>query len=96
MTHGVYAIDLRQFTGWFFDHRLDLFEARRADIELFRRDMEARGRARSTIDRRLCTGAALYWYGVEEDLLEHSPAVHVRRPKQDYDAHAVGLHRNEV
>ena len=96
LTHDAYALDLRQFTGWCIEHHLRLFEARRADIELFGRDMEAHGRARSTIARRLCTVAGLYRYAVEEDLLEHSPAVHVRRPKQDYDSHAVGLDRNEV
>jgi len=33
---------------------------------------------------------------VEEDLLEHSPAAHVRRPRLDYDSHATGLDRNEL
>jgi hypothetical protein len=37
-----------------------------------------------------------YRYAVEEDLLEHSPAAHVRRPRLDYESHAVGLDRNEV
>jgi site-specific recombinase XerD len=58
--------------------------------------MEATGRARATIARRLCTIAGFYRYAVEEDLLEHSPAVHVRRPRLDYESHAVGLDRNEV
>ncbi len=31
----------------------------------------------------------------EEGLIEHSPAVHVRRPRLDYESHAVGLDRNE-
>ena len=34
-----------------------LFQARRADIECFARDLEARGRARATITRRVCTRA---------------------------------------
>ena len=38
----------------------------------------------------------LYRYAVEEDLLEHSPAAHVRRPRLDYESHMVGLDRNEV
>src|SRR6478736_6560516 len=46
--------------------------------------------------RRLCTVAGFYRYAVEEDLLEHSPAAHVRRPRLDYDSHVVGLDRNEV
>jgi integrase len=71
-------------------------EPRRADIEYFGRDMETRGRARSTIARRLFTVAGFYRYAVEEELLEHSPAVHVRRRRLDYESHAIGLDRNEV
>jgi integrase/recombinase XerD len=73
-----------------------LFQARRADIECFGRDMETWGRARSTIARRLCTIAGFYRYAVEEELLEHSPAVHVCRPRLDYESHAIRLDRNEV
>ena len=35
-------------------------------------------------------------YAVEEELLEHSPAAHVRRPRVDYESHAVALDRNEL
>src|SRR5436305_11380172 len=58
--------------------------------------MESRGRARATIARRLCTISGFYRYAVEEELLEHSPAVHVRRPRLDYESHAIALDRNEV
>jgi site-specific recombinase XerD len=77
---------------------LPLFSARRADIEAFARDMEARGRARATVTvtRRLCTIAGLYKYAVEEELLDHSPAAHVRRPRLDYESHATALDRNEL
>jgi hypothetical protein len=43
--------------------------------------LEANGQARATTARRLCTIAGFYRYAVEEDLLEHSPAAHVRRPR---------------
>ena len=33
---------------------------------------------------------------LEEELLEHSPAAHVRRPRLDYESHATGLDRNEL
>ena len=89
-------LDLRQYTTWCQQHGLRLFDARRADIECFGRDMEAAGRARATIARRLCTVAGFYRYAVEEELLEHSPAAHVRRPRLDYESHVVGLDRNEV
>jgi integrase/recombinase XerD len=96
LTREAYALDLRQFTAWCQLHHLRLFQARRADIECFARDLEALGRARATIIRWLCTIAGFYRYAVEEDLLEHSPATHVRRPRLDYESHATGLDRNEL
>ena len=63
------------------------------NIERFGHDLEAKGRARSTVSRRLCTVAGFYRYAVEEELLEHSPAVHVRRPRVDYEGHATALDR---
>jgi len=33
---------------------------------------------------------------VEEELLDHSPAAHVHRPRLDYESHATGLDRNEL
>ena len=96
LTRDAYALDLRQYASWCQQHHMRLFQARRADIECFARDLEARGRARATITRRLCTIAGFYRYAVEEELLEHSPAAHVRRPRLDYESHATGLDRNEL
>jgi site-specific recombinase XerD len=96
LTREAYALDLRQFASWREEHHVHLFEARRADIECFGRDLEERGRARATVARRLCTVAGFYRYAVEEELLEHSPAVHVRRPRLDYESHVTGLDRNEL
>ena len=73
-----------------------LFAVRRPDIESFARDLEAKGRARATVTRRPCTIAGFYKYAVEEELLDHSPAAHVRRPRVDYESHAVALDRNEL
>jgi integrase len=73
-----------------------LFAVRRADIESFARDLEARGRAGATVTRRLCTIAGFYRYAVEEELLDHSPAAHVRRPRVDYESDAVALDPNKL
>ena len=73
-----------------------MFQARRADIECFARDLEARGSPRATITRRLCTIAGFCKYAVEGELLEYSPAAHVRRPRLNYESHATGLDRNEL
>src|SRR5215470_1511068 len=96
LTREAYELDLRQYASWCHQHHLSLFQARRADIECFARDLETRGRARATITRRLCTVAGFYRYAVEEDLLDHSPAAHVRRPRLNYESHATGLDRNEL
>jgi integrase/recombinase XerD len=96
LTREAYELDLRQYASWCRQHQLHLFQARRADIECFARDLEARGRARATITRRLCTVAGFCRYAVEEELLDHSPAAHVRRPRLDYESHATGLDRNEL
>ena len=45
LTHEAYALDLRQFTAWCRARSLALFAVRRADIEGFARELEARGRA---------------------------------------------------
>lgn len=96
LTRDAYALDLRQFSIWCEQHNLRLFSVRRPDIECYARDLEARGRTRATVARRLSTVAGFYRYAEEEGLLERSPAVHVRRPRLDYESHATGLDRNEV
>jgi integrase/recombinase XerD len=44
----------------------------------------------------VCTIAGFYKYAAEEDLLEHSPAAHTRRPRVNYESHAVALDRSEL
>ena len=75
---------------------MPLFSVRRADIEAFARELEGRGRDPGAATRRLSTIAGFYRYAVEEELLDHSPAAHVRRPRVDYESHATALDRNEV
>src|SRR5215813_10293101 len=96
LTREAYTLDLRQFTTWCSVHSLNLFAIRRADIESFARELQAKGRAQATVTRRLCTIAGFYKYAIEKELLEHSPAAHVRRPRVDYESHAVALDRNEL
>jgi hypothetical protein len=86
LTREAYTLDLRQLTGWCRLRSLPLFSVRRADIETFARELEARGRARATVTRRLSTIAGFYKYAVEEELLDHTPAAHVRRPRLDYES----------
>ncbi len=95
LTREAYALDLRQFTTWCRGRSLALLAVRRADIERFARELEARPGPR---DRHAAAvhHRRFYRYAVEEELLEHSPAAHVRRPRLDYESHAVALDRNEL
>ncbi len=78
------------------NHELRVFAAKRAHIELFARRLEQDGKARATVARRLSTIAGFYRYCVEEQLILSSPAVHLRRPKLNYEPSATGLDRNEL
>ena len=55
-------------------------------------------RVRGIGDSRSRTGTKefFYRYAEEEGLVPTSPAVHVRRPRLDYESHTIGLDRNEV
>ena len=95
-TREAYTLDLRMFYRWCDEHRLALLRITRTHIELYARELEELGRAPATTGRRLSTLAGFYRYAAEEGVIEHSPAVHVRRPRVDYESHAVGLDRNEL
>jgi len=66
LTRQAYELDLRQYASWCQHHRIHLFAARRADIECFARDLEAHGRARATITRRVISLLALNGLRVSE------------------------------
>jgi integrase/recombinase XerD len=89
-------VDLRQYTARCTQHGLHVFAAKRVDIESFRGEMATAGRARAAIARRLCTIAGFSRSAVEEELLDHSPAAHARRPRLDHESHPTALDRNEL
>ena len=74
---------------------LAVFSVRRADIETFARDLEA-GAAPAPPSPAACAPSpGFYKYAVEEELLEHSPAARVLRPRVGHESHAAALDRNE-
>ena len=88
LTRQAYELDLRQFASWCQQHQLRLFSARRADIEFFARDLEARGRAGPLSPAACAPLPGSTATPSKEELLDHSPAAHVRRPRLDYESHA--------
>jgi integrase/recombinase XerD len=76
LTRGAYALDLRQYATWCPAFSGPVAPTSSALPVIWK----PKDRARATVTRRLCTIAGFYRYAVEEDLLDHSPAAHVRRP----------------
>ena len=95
-TRVSYTTDLRLFAEWCAGNGVRLLTVKRAHVELFARHMEANGRMRSTVARRLSTLASFYRYCHVEGLLRRNPAANVRRPKVDHESRTLGLDRNEL
>ena len=86
-----YTTDLRLFAEWCTINDIRLLDVRRAHLEIVDRTMEADGRMRSTVARRLSTLGSFYRYCHVEGILERNPAANVRRPKVDVESRTLGL-----
>lgn len=95
-TRTSYTTDLRIYADWCHANQLTLLGVRRVHLELFARCMEAEGRMRSTVARRLSTLASFYRYCHAEGIIARDPAINVRRPKVDHESRTLGLDRNEL
>jgi site-specific recombinase XerD len=83
------------FFQWAGDHGLEVLQASRPHIELYRSGMEERGLAASTIDRRLSTVCGFYRFAHIDGRIPSNPAQYVRRPKvQPSEGH--GMDRGEL
>ena len=80
-TLETYRYDVRAFFQWCADVGLEVLEAKRPHIELWRVSMEQRGLAASTIDRRLSTICGFYRFAHIDGRISANPAQYVRRPK---------------
>jgi integrase/recombinase XerD len=60
------------------------------------RQLEQARRSRATLARRLATLTGFYRHAVQEGVLPHSPAAHVRRPSVARDSQTLGLDREEA
>jgi hypothetical protein len=95
-TRAAYLADLRCFHTWCARIGVGLVAAHRGHIEAYIRALEGAGRSRATVARRLATLAGFYRYAVQEGVLPHSPAAHIRRPTVARDSQTLGLDREEA
>ncbi|MBD0324343.1 MAG: site-specific integrase [Aldersonia sp.] len=85
-TLDAYRHDLRTFFRWAADAGVEVLEATRPHIGLYRTTPEDRGVAASTIDRRLSTVCGFYRFTHIDGRIASDPVQYVRRPT---------VHRNE-
>ena len=84
--------DLRGFLTWCAEHGQDPLTARLPHLELYIRWMQEIRRFKpSTVSRRFSVVAGFYRTCVIDDLLEHSPAEHVRRPSVPPESPTLGF-----
>ncbi len=94
-TLEAYRHDLRSFFQWAADVGLEILEATRPHIELFRSALETRELAPATIDRRLSTVCGFYRFAHIDGRIGSNPAQYVRRP-QVHRSDGRGLDRSEL
>lgn len=95
-TAAVYSLGLRQWFGWCESNGADPIDVRRTHFDLWRRDLEARGKAPATIANRLGAVAMFYRWLHEEELLVRNPAAHLKRPSVSSESETIGLDRAEL
>lgn len=96
-TREHYAISIRQWNEWCAQHGIDMLEARRAHIEAWGRYLEEeRGLMISTVASKLNAICGLYRFAAIDDLIDHDPSTHVRRPKIEFVSKTNGMTRPQM
>ena len=93
-TLDTYRDDLRGFFQWAHDHHVEVMNATRPHIKLFRVSMEQRELAASTIDRRPSTVCGFYKFAHIDGIISSNPAQYVQRPPA-HPTETRGLDRTE-
>lgn len=95
-TRHAYKHDLKRWFEFADRYNFDPLEAHRTHAELYLRSLEASGLANATCGRRISTVGSFYDFLVREEVLEHSPVAHVRRPKRPEDVQRSWLTRPQL
>jgi site-specific recombinase XerD len=93
-TLDAYRQDLRGYFSWAGSVELEVLDAARPHVELYRHHLELRGLA-STIDRRLATVCGFYRFAHINGQIASNPAQYVRRPTV-HPSEGRGLDRDEM
>jgi integrase/recombinase XerD len=95
-TRRNYERNIFEWIRWCTDHDLDPLAATRVQIELYTRQLEARGLKRSTIAGKQNALAGYYRYAVIDDYITKNPMDHVNRVTLPRESSTNGLRRGEM
>lgn len=95
-TRNAYAADLRNWGTFLSGLAVEPLQAHRAHVDTYVRALEAEGRSRATIARRLAALSGFYAYAMDEGLIARSPVARVRRPKVSDHSPRLGLDEKEL
>lgn len=97
-TRDAYARDMKMWLKFCDEHQIDPLNTHRAAVALWKQQGAGYANPHGpSVARRLSAVASWYEYLVQEEVIERSPAVHVKRPKVDADhSTTYGLDEAEV
>lgn len=95
-TRASYGLALEQWFAFCAEHFVDPLAARSFHVELFARELEATGRALSTVVGKLNALSGFYKYALFEEMIDKNPMGGVRRPTIERESTTVGLSRPEA
>ena len=91
-----YRLSLRQWFQFCASHNVRPLEAERAYIEVWMREMEAKGLMASTINGKLNAVCGFYRLAKIDRLIVDDPTEHLRRPSVPQESRRQGLTRAEA
>lgn len=96
-TRDGYAMSIRQWFQFCYDHGIEPLKAQRADIEMWVRKLdEVDGLKNSTMAGKLNAICGMYRFAVRDGYLPASPAEYVRRPTVPRYSTTQGMTRSEL
>jgi site-specific recombinase XerD len=90
-TRDAYRRDIGRWFAYCDGRGIPVGDARRNDVDGWRDEMAAAGRAAATIHRRLAAASSFYAYWLDEDVVQRNPAANVRRPPRSREPTSITL-----
>lgn len=95
-TRAAYLTDWQQFARWCASLGGNPLAVNRAGIDNYRQTLEAAGRKRSTIARKLAALASFYDYALDLEVVAVNPCARVKRPKVSNESPTLGLDKADA